>query len=258
VRDTFLSLYFANKVLAMSRFPRWLAGVWLSLLGMTVGCSIPVSEHPTVKPTEAQAFPELYGTYRYPPPREGTELSEEEASAEVGEQCSETPSYTHIGAAGTDFPPGFVRVVVVEQQPGGLLHNVFIGFFDKVADDYLFHLPIPIEESPDESTRPLHQDQFWPDGWDETRGEAYFIVRYRFDDGRGFGGNFMNAEFLATEIEAGRLAGEVKRSDDAEEPKLEGVKITAETPELRAFVEKHIEGELFEPLDEKKFAIRIE
>lgn len=112
----------------MTQVPRWLAGVWLAVLGMTFGCSIPISQHPTVQPSEAKVFPELYGAYRVEPRKSKT---------------PQTPIYFHVGGAGNKFPPGFLRGIQVGSRNSQLEVLQFGAFAEKIGDYYVLNVPLP-------------------------------------------------------------------------------------------------------------------
>jgi len=211
----------------MSKLQRWLIWGLLPLLCGAVGCAIPVSKHPLVDPAEAKSFPELHGAYRFENPQ---------ASAD------EPPGYLHVGGAGEEFPSGFLRIVFVGQAESELKLQKLIGFVEKIGENYILHLP---ETDRDEDSE--DPEDPWQEGWDAGRVKFYHLGRISVEEGKLYLTS-LNSDFLVTEIEAGRLGGEVTRMED-QDKRPTSIHIIAETPQLRTFFEQHAGGELFRPLN---------
>lgn len=225
----------------------WLGSLALLVL-LSSGCNIPMSKHPLVDPHEAISYPELYGMYRSEPPKESKEGT----------------SLYHIGPGGEGYPPGVMRMIHVKFN-GDVLHAQNMLFFvEKVEDAYIAHFP----ESGDkyhggprdsEATRwkPWNEGWGpWMEDWDGDQVDSYLLMRFVLRDDKWYGA-MMDSDFLGAEIEAGRLSGEVKRREDEETAEITSVYITAETPELRAFFERHAAGNLFAESENPGHYVRL-
>jgi len=215
--------------------------LFLTLLLMGSGCTPIVCEHPIVNPAEAKPCPELYGAYRFESARE--------------EQKEDREFWLwHLGPAGENFPAGFLRLISLEFKDGLPHSSNGVLFAEKVGDAYIVHSAetgTAEQELISEASawKPWSERwDTWKNGWDPDRVKFYHLMRFTLKKGNLHWG-IMNTDFVISEIEAGRLSGEVTRSDDEENPQTTSVRITAETSELRAFVERHIAGNLFEDLD---------
>lgn len=225
----------------MSQVPRWLAGVWLAILCMACGCSIPFSQHPTVQPEEAKAYPKLYGAYRFEP---------------RDDKARQGHVFFHLGGAGDKFPPGFLRGIQVSLRNSELEMLQFVAFAEKIGDYYIFNVPLSEEslDSPREngdSIFPLRQE------WDPENAKNYLLFRGSWDDGE-FRLVAWNGPFIAEEIEAERLKGTVKTREEEGETRLIRVSVTAETAELRSFIERHIEDPKLWPKESEAIFRRME
>lgn len=233
----------------MSQVPRWLAGVWLAVLCMACGCSIPFSQHPIVAPAEAKPCPELYGAYRF---ESGKKIVEEDPDVALW----------HLGPAGENYPPGFLRIISVNYKDGLLQSTNGITFVEKVGDAYILHIPDIAsggQEFVSEASawKPWKETwDPWKNGWDAERVKDYLLVRVTLEEDNLHLG-ILNSEFVISAIEAGELSGEVERSTDKPDSPSVSVRITAETPELRAYFERHIAGELFVRADELGHFVRL-
>ncbi|MEX2358262.1 MAG: hypothetical protein WEE51_08010 [Pirellulaceae bacterium] len=226
-------------------FNRFWLGSLVLLVLLSSGCAIPTSKHPLVDPHEAISYPELYGAYRFEAPNE---------------QHRE-PYLFHLGEAGEGYPPGFVRIIFVGFKDSVLgAHNMFT-FAEKVGDGYVIHLPGMKNDRTQASEatywKPWHES--WnpaKDGWDGQSPDDYLLCRLLIR-GERLKVEMLNSQFLVTEIEAGRLTGEVTWPEEDENAKPSSVRITAETPELRAFFERHAAGELFQASENPGYYVRL-
>lgn len=227
-------------------FNRCGLGSMAVLVLLSIGCSIPTSKHPLVNPSEATSYPELYGAYRKVPPS-GQERE---------------PYLYHVGEAGEGYPPGFVRIISVGWEEAGLGARNMFTFVEKMGDAYILHLPA---KSGDEGE--ARKATFWKpwneswqpakDGWDGKASDAYFLLCISIR-GEKLYMETMDSEFLVTEIEAGRLTGKVTwPEEEKKNPQPTSVHITAETPELRAFFERHAAGGLFLRAEDAGHYVRL-
>jgi len=238
---------FCRRELPM--FHRFMSGmIGLGLLVGT-GCAIPVSEYPIVAPSEAKPCPELYGAYRF------------ESGKEKGEEDPDVVLW-HLGPADENYPPGFLRIISINYKDGLLQSYNGITFVEKVGDAYIVHMPGIAsggQEFVSEASawKPWKETwDPWRNGWDAERVKEYLLVRVTLEE-KNLHLGILNSEFVISEIEAGELSGEVERSTDKPDSPPLSVRITAETPELRAFFERHAAGELFVRADELGHFVRL-
>lgn len=195
------------------------------LLTVVAGCSIPTFEHPLVAPEKAEVPPGTFGLYR----AKGTDGDGE--------------GYVHVGPAGGKFPPGFVRIVVVNHPTNAttaLESSQFVGFLEPIGMSYLFHLPLPRGEM-----GLGEQTTVWMEQWDASQLGGYLILRLAPRDG-GLGLSMVDSEFVAAEITAGRLAGSVTEKQVGETSvRYKQILVTATSPQLKVFFTQHIDGPLF-------------
>lgn len=198
--------------------------VWL--VATCSGCEFANSKFPVVMPSEAKPSPKLHGAYRVV-------------------KKDEEPVYVHLGPAGTGYPPGFLRVVVVGHSPKPnteLTYLPYICFVRPLGNDYLINIPL---------AKKLEGERLfdWTKKWasDDDAG-AYQIAKLvaRPD---GFDFVALDNDFLAAEIAAGRLSGDVTRDKNS---KFLKVVLNSSTEDLaRYFTEHQDDKKLFAPSDGK-------
>lgn len=208
-----------------NRLPIVAALLFLACTGCT-GCTVPVAEHPLVDPADASTFPELHGVYR------------------ADDDADTFGQFVHIGSAGDGFPAGFVRIISV-YQPKDATHalrsTTYIGFVERIGQAHILHLPGPKSGKLDD------QHKVWDEKWNPDQLAGYLLVRLTPRDG-GVDMSALNVEFIKKQIEEQKLAGrvEVEQSQSDGTEVIKSITITAETDELRAFFERHIDVELFD------------
>jgi hypothetical protein len=190
------------------------------------GCTVPVSEHPLVDPADASMFLELHGVFR----------SDDDADI-FGD-------YAHVGSAGNGFPAGFVRIIAIKQPKDtthALRSTTYVGFVERIGQAFILHIPGPKSGKLDD------QHKVWDKKWDPDQLAGYIFMRLSLRDG-GVDMSALNVEFIKKQIEGQKLAGrvEVEQSKSDGNEVIKSITITAETDELRAFFERHIDGELFD------------
>lgn len=184
------------------------------------GCQFANSRYPAVKPSEAKPAPKLHGAYRF--------VSEKESSA----------SYLHLGGAGPNFPPGFLRIVGVGTDPerkGELGYVVYVGFVHPLESGYLVHLP--------SSNEPRERWPDWTKRWGNDEDITGYCLQRLTERADGFDVSSLDHDFLAAEIDAGRLKGDVERRNN--EKGARGVMLTAPTKELAAYFAAQKDPKLF-------------
>ena len=198
----------------------------LMCLVLASGCTIPVFQHPLVDPAKAKACTELHGDYRY-------------VNDDVVQDVRVRP-------AGEGYPDGFIEIEM-ESHPsseGPVINKQrSVGFIERMEPFLLLHVPGSMMPSRDMKTRELPK-------WDRNADGGYVILRLSMNEGRIVMSD-MNVDFIAEQIEAGNLSGQVKREVDAsgkiDSTRIQSVMVTAKENKLREFFAKHVGGELFHP-----------
>lgn len=196
----------------------------LAPLLLVVGCTVPTFQHPLVSPGESLLPTELSGSYRFLNPEENSDAA-----------------YLHVGAAGEEFPRGFVRLIGVNRPAdptAAIKSDTFLGFTRRVGDELILHLPVP------KSGNLEQQSTVWAERFDSGEVSAYLLVRIHVT-AKGLELTLLNNEFLIQEIRAGRLTGTHIPKDPTKMLSADTIAITASTEELNAFFAKHVRGDLF-------------
>lgn len=210
----------------------------LLLSGFCSGCTIPVFKHSLVDPAEAKVYSELYGAYR------GSNSDKSDMF------------YEHVGAAGEDFPKGFLRIVQVEYLDGPSKKNnysILIAFAEKIGSDFILQIPLQIKEEGSRNKWNFN----WSGKWDKEKVAGYIFVKLKSKE-EGFLMSSLNTDFLKEQIEFKKLSGKVTPiKDDSRWEKFK-ILVTAEPEELHAFFEKHIDGKLFGKDDPDEILKRLD
>jgi len=121
------------------------------------GCSTVVFEHPLVDPAMAKPCAKLYGDYRFQ------------------DEHDKTVAFIHVGAAGDEFPSGFLRIVIVgrpsDSEPK-LDYIVLTGFATQVDEYVMLQLPYA-RLFPDDSESLAN----WHGNWNARAVKSYQILR---------------------------------------------------------------------------------
>jgi len=199
-------------------------GYWVLICS---GCALDTLKHPLVDPAEAKPMPELYGVYRTTEFKEGF------------------LNYVHVATAGGDYPPGFLRGVLVGQPRDPktpVTVRGFVGFIEPLGRYHILHCPFPqegvLEDQPKISS---------PPNWKRQDVTGYMAIRLEIGK-ESVEASGLNREFIVNQIRSGKLAGEVHMGEHPKtgEPRVSNVSITAKQKELRAFFEKHMDAGLFQ------------
>ena len=194
------------------------------------GCSpYPTLENPLVDPAQAKPLAEWHGLYRAMETRnDGDEL------------------YVHIGPASDDEPAGLLRILMVSHSADArspLDATPMVGFVEPVGSFHVLHLPVPKEQGPKRERR------LWDGKWDAQQVEGYLVLRMALT-ADGFELNFFNEDFVAEQIKGKKLSGRIDEKvverDGVKSIERRDITITADTDELRAYFDEHIDGKLFD------------
>lgn len=199
----------------------------LAVLVALSGCAIPEFEHSLIPPEEAKPAPKMFGMYRM-----------------VDEQ-GEIESIVHVGKAGGNYPDGFVRIITIDQKKDPneeLGFESFVGFVAETEGGWILHLPL------DHVDHALLRDEKQSERkWKTSDVESYILLKIvPADEGLEMG--ITNSNYVAEQIEAGKLAGRAVRKKDEngkETADFESIKVTAEPKELREFFKQHMDQGLF-------------
>jgi len=200
----------------------------LVIAAFFAGCTYPVVENPLVQPGECKPSPELHGVYK-------TVKTEEKGRA-----------FLHIGTAGEDFPPGFLKFIVV-QHPDETNQRIdassFVAFAEPISESYLVHIPMPSECVLD------RQLEMIGDKWDIEKIDEYILFRLSRTE-TGLAVSLLDNEFISEQIENKKLLGQINQDvDNSSSPPKIGkrtIRITASARELRRFFEETPLDKIFE------------
>lgn len=224
----------------------------VSLVVMFGGCEVPTFSNSLVDPADAEVPEDLLGSYRSISDEEGG--SEEEGDElykpdPLDEDDFQYVSFEHIGLAGDDFPPGFVRIVSVDipdQPKGKIEHSSFVGFTAQMGENYVLHIPLP------RNTEQLSKaDSLYEKKWNPENFDGYMLVFLKSTKA-GFELWEIDSTFVISEIESGRLAGEYQsaaRKQDKDETQEEDsrspvFRVTADRDSLRRFFAEQVDRRL--------------
>lgn len=206
---------------------------------ISVGCTIPLFEHPLESPSSATVPTELFGVYK------------QVRGADTALQ------YLHIGPAGDDAPAGVFRLVTISQPrdpTGALTARRAYAIATRIGDYFVVQIPV-------DSLANLNGDPGLDhDKWDESAIMGYVFIRVRIKANR-IEMSPIDDVFVATAIENGSLIGSVqtreelhtvqsshdgeRRNETIHEVKTEAIRVKAVPDLLRAFIAENIDSGLF-------------
>jgi hypothetical protein len=219
--------------------------VALTLIPIT-GCQIPTFSNPLVDPADAEVPQEILGSYLLVQEQPATQVTELPFSLD-DDPVTSSLEYQHIGIAGDDYPPGFVRIVrvdVPQNSTDKIEYSSLVGFSARIGDHFVLHIPVPRKLPIDETT--------YQNSWDPENFEGYLLAVITPTDS-GLELQMLDTDFIVAEINAGRLAGNYTPRQSAQGLDQSGEPLATPPPELTvtanqeslvAFFKQHLDGDL--------------
>lgn len=217
----------------------------LLLLIPIAGCQVATFSNPLVDPSEATVPKELLGSYLLI--QDDPSIDSFDDPLSVDEDDVPYNEFQHIGIAGDDFPPGFVRIVRVDipqNSVNKIEYSSLVGFTARIGDHFVLHVPVPKKLPIDETT--------YQGKWNPANFEGYLFAVLKPTES-GIDLRIINADFIVSEIQAGRLAGNYTPSQPVRRDREPGETEAAAPPELivtagqdalAAFFKQHMDGEI--------------
>lgn len=233
-----------------------LAFFLLFIISVT-GCQVATFSNPLVDPAEAKVPQEILGSYWMTHGDQLAPLVEFESTP--NDRASHSIEYQHIGIAGDDHPPGFVRIVRVDVPQNSfkkIESSSLVGFAARVGEHFVLHIPIPKKLPIDETT--------YQGSWKPENFQGYLLAVIK-PTGAGLELHLVDSDFIVSEIEAGRLQGNYTAAHPVAEVDQSGrlistqppeLNVTADSKSLAAFFQRHLNGNLLEKTPTKYQRIR--